>query len=453
MLAPALRSLIHIEHLPPSRQVAFRSELLAGVFWAITSGFINGNLAGYIVGKTFQGPDKLVAVVAAAVPFSHLVANVWSRQLAHHSARVVVLWAGGLASLCVAMVAFSAMLGHWAAWAYSACIILCCVGMNGQLITRTTMWRTIYPDRERTGVVARFTVLGVLVSAGWVYVVTQVMELTSEGVWQDIHIGPLQSSTVALAGMAIATSIAAIAAPLIYRLTPFRLTSQQFRQPTGPRTKGLLSLIAPTITVLRGDRRYREYMAWQMLSGALTMSINVPLVLILKDVFSEAGYVAAGSALVIVPQLAMVLTTPFWSRQYNRMTVLQYRTIQAPIFSLGTFLLAIGVVRQEMLWVLIGRAIMGVGFGAGGLVWRLGHMAFAKPHEDSNYFAVHLSLAGIRGIIMPFVGLYLYSIIGWHVIWAIGLGYIVTTVGFYTMSIRYPDLGHPGRSRDSTPNK
>ena len=76
--------------------------------------------------------------------------------------------------------------------------------------------------------------------------------------------------------------------------------------------------------------------------------------------------------------------------------------------------------------------------GLGQLNWRLGHMEFAEPQKDSLYMGAHLSLTGLRGIIGPFVGIYLYRLdcLGPHGIWLVALTALaqaVSAFGFLNM--------------------
>ena len=57
----------------------------------------------------------------------------------------------------------------------------------------------------------------------------------------------------------------------------------------------------------------------------------------------------------------------------------------------------------------------GLGLGGGALAWNLGHLHFAHPQEAEVYMGVHVTLTGVRGLIMPFVGIWLWTVAGWWV--------------------------------------
>ncbi|MHC4092444.1 MAG: hypothetical protein ACYSVY_19590, partial [Planctomycetota bacterium] len=63
----------------------------------------------------------------------------------------------------------------------------------------------------------------------------------------------------------------------------------------------------------------------------------------------------------------------------------------------------------------LSRIAMGMGLGGGTLAWTLGHLHFARPQEAEVYMGVHVTLTGLRGLVMPFVGIWLWTVVGWWV--------------------------------------
>ena len=48
------------------------------------------------------------------------------------------------------------------------------------------------------------------------------------------------------------------------------------------------------------------------------------------------------------------------------------------------------------------------------LIWWLGANYFARASEVSFFMAIHQSLTGLRGVITPFVGIYLGRLVGYR---------------------------------------
>ena len=51
----------------------------------------------------------------------------------------------------------------------------------------------------------------------------------------------------------------------------------------------------------------------------------------------------------------------------------------------------------------------GVAFGGGVLAWNLGHHDFSNVSASPAYMGVHVTLTGIRGLIAPSLGVFLYE--------------------------------------------
>jgi len=83
------------------------------------------------------------------------------------------------------------------------------------------------------------------------------------------------------------------------------------------------------------------------------------------------------------------------------------------------------------------RAILsGLGLGGGALAHTLGHLHFARPEEAEIYMGIHVSLIGIRGLIAPLCGMWLYLLIGWPV-WLIAIAFSVGSILMYGSMARY----------------
>jgi hypothetical protein len=77
----------------------------------------------------------------------------------------------------------------------------------------------------------------------------------------------------------------------------------------------------------------------------------------------------------------------------------------------------------------------GLGSGGGALAWNLGHLDFARPEEAEIYMGIHVSLTGLRGLIAPLIGMWLYASFGWTV-WMIGLAFSLCSLYSYASMAR-----------------
>jgi hypothetical protein len=77
----------------------------------------------------------------------------------------------------------------------------------------------------------------------------------------------------------------------------------------------------------------------------------------------------------------------------------------------------------------------GVSQGGGSLAWNLGHLHFAKADEAEVYMGIHVFLAGVRGLIAPLAGMWLWTVIGWPV-WLIALALALSGLAVYASLAR-----------------
>ena len=75
------------------------------------------------------------------------------------------------------------------------------------------------------------------------------------------------------------------------------------------------------------------------------------------------------------------------------------------------------------------------------MAWRLGHMAFAPKEKDALYMGAHVSLTGLRGMLAPVVGLFLYNVMGANSgLWLIAISLtaqVVAAFGFRSLRTRF----------------
>jgi|TARA_Y100000031_G_scaffold136752_1_gene161099 hypothetical protein len=58
-----------------------------------------------------------------------------------------------------------------------------------------------------------------------------------------------------------------------------------------------------------------------------------------------------------------------------------------------------------------GGGVMGIARGGGSLAWQLGHNDLADQQNLSAYMGAHVTLTGLRGAFVPFLGIVAY--LGW----------------------------------------
>ena len=83
------------------------------------------------------------------------------------------------------------------------------------------------------------------------------------------------------------------------------------------------------------------------------------------------------------------------------------------------------------------RSLMaGLGQGGGALAWNIGHLHFAQREKAEIYMGIHVSLTGIRGLLAPIVGMWLWGLIGWT-IWLLAVALSLASLVMYIYMARY----------------
>src|SRR5690606_34504223 len=102
---------------------------------------------------------------------------------------------------------------------------------------------------------------------------------------------------------------------------------------------------------------------------------------------------------------------PAWARLLDTRHVVHYRAKQAwaGTFMITAVLVAVVTRTEWVLW--LAAALYGVSQAGGMLGWNIGHHDFAPPERATQYMSVHMTLTGIRGIMMPLAGVALYQIV------------------------------------------
>ena len=86
----------------------------------------------------------------------------------------------------------------------------------------------------------------------------------------------------------------------------------------------------------------------------------------------------------------------------------EFRARQSVLWIVSQALLWAGALFGSLWWIGASRMVLGIARGGGSLAWQLGHNDFADQQNLSAYMGIHVTLTGVRGAIMPFLGMLLY---------------------------------------------
>jgi MFS family permease len=356
---------------------------------------MEGGFVGVIADKVYHVHPGVLALVTAAPMFGLLSSFVWA-QLA--LGRRKVPFTTALMCLFVGAAAAVAMLprGPIGGWLLVASMIAARLLLGGIITIRSLVWTFNYPREARARVTSRLQ-----------FVTIAAMTTTSlaGGVFLDAH--PEGFRYV----YGIGAVLAALGVLSFSRVRIIDEPAQLARErtaPTEPRT-----VAAPLVSawrVLRDDLIYARYQACQFLIGVSNMMIEAPLIYLVSHQL-QASYTISIAITLAIPLGFSLLTLPLWAAYLDRVHISEFRARHSWVWVLAQAVTWFGAIHGSLLWIGLGRVLLGMGRGGGALAWQLGHNDFARPENVGLYMGVHVTLTGVRGAFAPFLGMALY--VGW----------------------------------------
>lgn len=371
-------------------------ELLSWSLTAITLGALEGGLLGVIVKNQFGGVTSpalinfAVAIVAGAPSFANLSSFIVA-PLAQGRDKIALLSRLMLLmGVCLALMSIPGKSGAGLVL-FSLLAVIARSAWAGILTVRAAVWRANYQRRWRGRVTARIVQVASLLVA----VVSALIGLMMD--WQ----GEAWRVVFPLAGLS------SVAAFYVYRHSRVRrhrqlLQAERAEQALRSSTFSLGAMSA----VLRENRDFRNYMIGMMVFGGGNLMVIAMLVVLMNDQFtlSRLSQVMISSSL---PLVVLCLSITWWAKLLDRHHIFTYRAIHSWNFVSAYVIFAIAAIARmpELLW--LGSLLLGSAYAGGHLGWNLGHNDFTNDANSSLYMAIHVSLTGLRGLLMPIIGVWL----------------------------------------------
>lgn len=406
---------------------------------------VEGQFASVIVSKTFHGGPALIAI-ATATPFAAYVFSlVWGMLCVGRAKIRLAVFFGAGTVICAGVVGAVPATDAGALW-FIAQVAAAQVLQAGVVTVRSAIWRANYPTSVRGQIVARLQAVRSIVT---VITVQSAAAICDREPSAYRYIFPI----AALCG--------AIGVAMLPRLrirgerAELRRTK---RTPDGDLREGMIepysltALMSPghtfgeMVRVLRKDFRFRQYCFAQTLQGiANLMTLPVVVAIVSRELQSDdgRGFWISSGLVVALPILGLLGSINRWGKLFDGLGVTRFRVVNVVGWSisivlgmLGTLMVVyapqVGPASYPLAVMLLAlRGILhGVSQGGGTIAWNLGHLHFARPEEAEVYMGIHVFLAGVRGLIAPLGGMWLWTTIGWWV-WLIALAFVLSGLFFY----------------------
>lgn len=416
----ALRWLTGFDGIPYLARPTFRYEQASLIAASLGMAVMVGGFPQFLAKKGLGATDWMLAALVAGMPTGCTVAALLTETLRRRRQPAV---AAGCMFLAAALTAMVAMLplDTASALAFVVLVTSAMAVIMTFIQARAAIWQANYPAGVRGNIISRNLILQTLLISLIVPSLGAILDWRP-GAYRLIYLGGAASFVVS---------------GLYIRRIRVRGETLRLRRQSKRRME--LNPLA-VMGVFGRNRPFATYMALQMILGSASLAVLPIIPKMLADTF-DASY-ALSCLVFAAPLAAQVLSIPLLGGFFDRVSVFRFRFYGSSLWAVARLLLAAGVAMLAMPLVILSAFVMGTAQGFGRLAWSIGHMSFADPEETHLYMGAHLMLTGLRGLTMPFLGMWLYSsnVLGVHVIWISGVMQLMAAVGYWLTDPHRPTV-------------
>lgn len=373
-------------------------ELTSWSLTAIALGALEGGLLGVMVKNQFAlaaSPAVInlaVAVVAGAPAFTNLSSFYFASRARGRKKPEMLGRLIQVIGVCLLLMA-AVPLSSPGLWGFIALIVIARAAWAGVLTVRAAVWRANYQRQWRARVTARIVQLNSVLIAAYAALIGLVLEWHSTGF------------------RALFLLAAACAFYAAYQHRGARMRRQRMliaAELAEKNLSGQTRAIAGLRGILAKDRDFRRYMLCMMVFG----SGNLMLIPLLVVIFGDQLRLAQSTQVILtssLPLLVLCLAVRWWAPVLDNRHIFSYRAIHSWFYvaSIALFLGAIASNEPMLLWP--ASIVLGAAHAGGHLGWNLGHNDFSSDANAAQYMAIHVTLTGIRGLLMPLVAIGFYQ--------------------------------------------
>ena len=360
---------------------------------------LEGGFVGVIADKIYAVPAFVIAILTSAAFFGSLSSYFWAR-LANARPKVpVIVILQFLVVGCLLVVATAPR--NTAGSVLLVFGVVCARTLTAGVITiRSVVWSLNYPRDVRARTTGRLQM-----------VTSLVMVLTTVIAAPILDTNPMTFRWMYVVAMLLAL----LGVMAFTRVNVAGERRQRVRERHSIKVARSSKTRFRFFQILRRDKQFARYQAYQFLNGISNLSIEAPLIYLVSREL-QASYTESLTILMILPFFFSTLTIPLWARYLDRVHITHFRTRISGVWVLSQLLIWLGAMFQNFILLGVARSVQGVARSGGSLGWQLGHNDFAPRDKLSDYMSVHVTLTGIRGAIAAVLGIGLY--VGWSgIVW------------------------------------
>ena len=407
-----VRWLLGYEGIPLMSRPTFRRELINAVFMGLAAGIMGPDFAQLFARKGLGASGSLVAAIAALFALGNLFGTVIGPYLQRR--RGIRYGVGARLVIAAIMCAIALLPADGRSAAPLVALLTVPFLLNAVILNvRSGVWHSNYPRHVRGQIFSRRLIVVTAATAAAAALAGGALDA-----WPRAHrlIYPLGAACM-------------LASAIAYSRIRVRREATM-RRASGVRPFHLLE----GFRLLGEDRPYARFMGWQMLSGCGALMNFSVITVALVDVFG-VSYGRGTTALTVLPLLTVLATAPLFGRLFDTVSITRFRAVGAALWAISRTVMFVALGTRSWACVLIAAVINGSARATGGLAFTIGHTHFASPYRSQAYMGIHMTLQGLRGLTMPFVGIWLYGLdgVGINVLW-IGAALQFVAAGGFALS-------------------
>lgn len=172
-----------------------------------------------------------------------------------------------------------------------------------------------------------------------------------------------------------------------------------------PVVKPIISLLEQGWTLLKENPAFAHYQILFFLGGAGIIGSQSVLPFYFKDSLN-LSYTQLGIAFSFCKGLSFVLTSPYWAKYANRISLYHLNCVINLFTTL--FFAFIMAANSNTNWLFLAYLFYGAMQAGCEMSWNLSGPFFSGPRESTMYSSLNLACVGIRGCICPLLGYLLF---------------------------------------------
>ncbi|MFC2131612.1 MFS transporter [Bacteroidota bacterium] len=200
-------------------------------------------------------------------------------------------------------------------------------------------------------------------------------------------------------------------------------------------------------TIIKTNKPYRHFEIGFMLYGfAFMLTVAITTLFLAEELnlnYSSIAFYKNSYNLIAI------LMLPFFGKLIDRIDPRKFAAFT--FFTLLMYLFFMGLTEYYPYYIDFGNYrfyyLLIISFAWNGLfaatmslLWNIGSSYFCKNNDADAYQSVHLSMVGLRGMIAPLFGIWLYEYLGFSAVFVLGVFLLAVAIAFMFYSIKRQSL-------------